>query len=147
MVNLSMENLDTPNVNQNLDPAPPAPQQEEVEMFEDTQSTPSTPSSAGALNMTQIENKLETEMVKIARMVKDSISSLTTQLEQDRAEMRGEINRKISNLNTGIISSRSLGSNAQSSISQTNQNNSAVQPNQSNSTADYFSKPFTIQGR
>ena len=92
-------------------------------MFEDTQSTPSTPSSAGALNMTQMENKLETEMVKMARMVKDSISSLTTQFEQDRAEMREEINRKISNLTTGIIFSKNLGSNAQSPISQTNQNN------------------------
>ena len=49
-------------------------------MFEGTQSIASTPSSANALNMTQLESRLKTEMVKMVQMVKDSISSLATQM-------------------------------------------------------------------
>lgn len=128
-----MDNLNDPNLNH--DRNFPAPHQEEAETFEDVQSTPSNPSSAGALNMTQMENRLENEMVKMAKM-------LTTQIQQDRAEVREEMNCKINNLTTGLLSSKSLGSNTQSSLSQTNQNNSTFQANSSNSTSDYFAPPL-----
>ena len=116
--------MDNPNPhisNTNLNPAPSTSQQEELDMFEGTQSIASTPSSADALNMTQLESKLETEMVKMARMVKDSISSLATQMEPGMTELREEFNLKFQSLSTGVNATNSLSTNT--SVSQSNQNN------------------------
>ena len=54
--------------------------------------------------MTHLESKLETEMVKMARMVKDSISSLATQMERGMTELRKEfkLNLKFQSLSTGV---------------------------------------------
>ena len=136
--------MDNPNPhisNTNLNPAPSTSQQEELDMFEGTQSIASTPSSADALNMTQLESKLETEMVKMARMVKDSISSLATQMERGMTELREEFNLKFQSLSTGVNATNSLSTNT--SVSQSNQNNSTSQTNGSN----YFSNPILTQSQ
>ena len=57
---------------------------------------------------------------------------------------KGRMNRKINNLTTVFLSSRGLGSNTQSSLTQTIQNNSTFQANPSNSTSDYFAPPLLV---
>ena len=42
----------------------------------------SVASSANSLQMSMLENKLESEMIKMSRMVKDTISGLTEQMNQ-----------------------------------------------------------------
>ena len=65
------------------------------ETLDDVQSVAS---SANSLQMSMLENKLESEMIKMSRMVKDTISGLTEQMNQKLNEVDTKFNNLLADL-------------------------------------------------
>ena len=80
------------------------------ETLDDVQSVAS---SANSLQMSMLENKLESEMIKMSRMVKDTISGLTEQMNQKL----NEVNTKFNNLLADLVPT-GQNSNVNSSVAQ-----------------------------
>ena len=76
----------------------------------------SIPSSANSLQMSLLENKLESEITKMAKMMQDTISCLTEHMNQKFTEL----DTKFNNLVADIIPNNQ-NSNVNSSIAQTTQ--------------------------
>ena len=84
----------------------------------------SVASSAGSLQLTFLESKLDSEMTKMGRMVQDTVSSLSEIMNQKLTEL----DIKFNNLVADLIPN-SQNQNVNSSVAQTNQDNSeAVAP-------------------
>ena len=78
----------------------------------------SVASSAGSLQLTFLESKLDSEMTKMGRMVQDTVSSLSEIMNQKLTEL----DMKFNNLVADLIPN-SQNQNVNSSVAQANQNN------------------------
>lgn len=79
----------------------------------------SVASSAGSLQLSMLESKLDSEMIKMGRMMQDTVSSLTEIMNQKLTEL----DTKFNNLVADIVPN-SQNQNVNSSVAQTTQSNS-----------------------
>ena len=74
--------------------------------------------SANSLQMSMLENKLDSEMIKMSRMVRDTISGLTEQMNRKL----NEVDTKFNNLLADLVPT-GQNSNVDSSVAQSTKHN------------------------
>ena len=65
----------------------------------------SIPSSAGTLQMSMLENRLENEMTKMGKMMKDTVSGLTEHMNQRLNEVDRKFNTLLADLVPAVCNS------------------------------------------
>ena len=120
--NMASEDKSNDSMNENDINNPSTSQQNMCnETYDDGHSVAS---SAGSLQLTFLESKLDSEMTKMGRMVQDTVSSLSEIMNQKLTEL----DMKFNNLVADLVPN-SHNQNVNSSVAQTNQDNSeAVAP-------------------
>lgn len=111
----TLENMSTPSTSQERASA-------QVQSLNETfDENHSIPSSASELQLSTLENKLETQMTKMATMIQTTVKALTEHMEKKLSEF----DRRLNHLSADIIVPNTQNLNLNSSQVETNQSNMA----------------------
>ena len=119
LINFNMASLDNSNncaSEDSINNPPTSHQNAGNETYDDGHSVAS---SAGSLQLSMLESKLDSEMIKMGRMMQDTVSSLSEIMNQKLTEL----DTKFNNLVADIVPN-TQNQNVNSSVAQTNQSNS-----------------------
>ena len=88
----------------------------------------SIPSSAGTLQMSMLENRLENEMTKMGKMMKDTVSGLTEHMNQRLNEVDRKFNTLLADLVPAVRNSNVNSSVTQPPVERTQNNQASGEP-------------------